>query len=249
MIGLFPAAGRATRLGLPEGQSKEVLEISPGRRAGDCLLQAYVTAGLEAVAVIHREAKRDIEAHYNTHPITGLPLRYHKVQATPSTLHTLCAALRHLPHQDIALGFPDIQFNAADAFVQLKHTLDHSSAEVVLGLFDTDRPDKVDMVRYDNSGAVREIVIKPEQTELTRSWVLAVWRPRFSAWLLDNLEKLAQSQQGELYVGHAFQAVIAKGWKVQCLNFEGAQILDIGTPEDLKRAATFSSLGIARSPR
>jgi len=239
MIGLFPAAGRATRLGLPAGQSKEVLEISSGRFAGDCLLNAYAEAKLDAAVVMHRQVKTDIAEHYKTHPIEGLPIRYHMVPPTPSTLHTLGAALDHIPREAVALGFPDIQFNAPDAFVQLRRALENSTAEIVLGLFDTDRPDKVDMVDTDDDGKVREIIIKPTHTELTSSWVLAVWRPRFTTWLRENLARLEKNHAGELYVGHALQAVMAEGWEVQSLYFEGAKLLDIGTPEDLQRAASF----------
>lgn len=239
MIGLFPAAGKGTRLGLPAGQSKEVLEISPGRHAGDCLLQAYADAGLDAAVVLHREGKEDIAEHYQGHPIDGLPIRYLKVGSTPSTLHTLQAALENIPREAVALGFPDIQFNAPDAFVQLRRALENSTAEIVLGLFSTDRPDKVDMVDCDDNGTVRAIVIKPETTELKYSWVLAVWRPRFTEWLRDNLETLKQSHPGELFVGHALQAVMAEGWEVQSLTFENAKLLDIGTHDDLERAAHF----------
>lgn len=239
MIGLFPAAGRATRLGLPAGQSKEVLPITADRVAGDCLLMAYADAGLDAAVVLTRADKADIAEHYKNRPIAGLPIRYHTVQPTPSTLHTLCAALDHIPREAVALGFPDIQFNAPDAFVRLRRALEDSTAEIVLGLFDTDRPDKVDMVATDDTGAVTDIVIKPTETTLKHSWVLAVWRPRFSAWLREHLHALENSQSGELYVGHALQAVMAEGWEVQSLYFEGAKLLDIGTPEDLERAASF----------
>ncbi len=239
MIGLFPAAGRATRLGLPQGQSKEVLEISPGRHAGDCLLNAFAEANLDAAVVLHRQAKADIAEHYNANPIAGLPIRYHLVQPTPSTLHTLCAALNHIPRETVALGFPDIQFSAPDAFVELRHELESSTADIVLGLFDADRPEKVDMVDCDEDGAVREIVIKPLHTDLSRSWVLAVWKPRFTSWLQKNLQHLEQSHEGELYVGHALQAVMAEGWEIQSLYFDNARLLDIGTPNDLLRAAHF----------
>lgn len=239
MIGLFPAAGRATRLGLPPGQSKEVLPIAPGRRAADCLLRAYARAGLDAAVVLTRADKADILAHYRAEPIAGLPIRQQLVGDTPSTLHTLHAALAHIPREAVALGFPDIQFNAPDAFVALRQTLEAGSAEIVLGLFATDRPDKVDMVDVDASGSVREIVIKPAETALQHSWVLAVWRPRFSQWLRDNLARLEREHSGELYVGHALQSVIAEGWTVQAVRFEGARLLDIGTPEDLERAGSF----------
>jgi len=239
MIGLFPAAGRATRLGLPSGQSKEVLEIAPGRYAGDCLLQAYATADVDAAVVLHREEKTDIATHYNAHPIAALPIRYHVIEPTPSTLHTLCVALDYLPHEDVALGFPDIQFNAPDAFAALRNTLNTSTADIVLGLFDTDKPHKVDMVDSAPDGTVREIVIKPPQTDLTRSWILAVWRPRFSQWLRENLASLEAQHAGELYVGNAFQAVMELGWEVRSHYFEGAKLLDIGTHDDLERAETF----------
>ena len=239
MIGLFPAAGRATRLGLPADRSKEVLEIAPGRRAADCLLEAWARARLSAAVVLHRREKTDIEAHYRAHPIEGLPIRYHAVDPTPSTLHTLAEALKVIPRESVALGFPDIQFNAPDAFVELRRTLESGTADIVLGCFPADRPDKVDMVHIAADGAVDDIVIKPAQTPLSHSWVLAVWRPRFSAWLQENLDALQAQHSGELYVGHALQALMAQGWQIDAVRFDQARLLDIGTPEDLERAAGF----------
>jgi glucose-1-phosphate thymidylyltransferase len=61
----------------------------------------------------------------------------------------------------LAFGFPDIIFQPEDAFVQLLARQASTKAGIVLGLFPTDQPQKVDMVDLDDDGRIRLIEIKP----------------------------------------------------------------------------------------
>lgn len=242
MILLLPAAGRATRLPSLQGCSKEALSIAPGRRAADALLDCAAEAGAEKALWLVRTGKHDIEAHYGTR-FNGLPLAYHCQPATPSTLHTLRHALDSpaldLGAHRLALGFPDIQFRDTNAFVRLNRRLDQHDADIALGCFQTDRPDKVDVVERDADGSVARLHVKSPDAPGTDAWILAVWRPRFTAFLCAQpLAPDADTRADERYIGHEIQAAIDAGLRVVAECF-ASPLLDLGTPEDLARAEAF----------
>ena len=91
------------------------------------------------------------------------------------------------------------------------------------------------------------IDIKPQNTHLTYTWILAAWSPTFTNFLYSYLEgvepKLQRDlQQGhatkkhEYYMGHVFQAALKTDIKIRHVIFETGRYVDIGTPEDLATA-------------
>ena len=136
---------------------------------------------------------------------------------------------------------PDILFAPEDAYVSLLARLNETDAEAVLGLFPTDEPWRTDVVEKDSAGRIRRIVVKPKQTALRESWVMAVWGPAFTQFLHDHLAAQAPPPAGpaggeEAYVGHVLQAALEAGLRVESVSFPGGEFLDIGTPESLLRA-------------
>jgi len=156
-------------------------------------------------------------------------------------------------HSLIAFGFPDIIFQPEDAFETLITHQTDTGADLVLGLFPTDHPQKADMVEIDGAGRLREIIIKPQQTDLVYTWIIAVWTPTFTKFMHDYVKLAstpvthAETQPSpadwpELYIGQVFQAAIDAGLKVEYRIFRKGHFLDIGTPEDLVRAIDKSTI-------
>ncbi len=242
MILLLPAAGRATRLPELNGQSKEALAIVPGRHAADALLEAAERAGASRACWLLRAGKEDITSCYGSR-FGRMPLTYYCLPDTPSTLHTLRRALDTpelaLGTETVALGFPDIQFRAPQAFDALAAALDVEDADLALGCFETDRADKVDVIERAGNTRVTGVHIKSVDAPGNTAWVLALWRPSFSAFLSAQPWPAApQTRATERYIGHEIQAAIDVGMHVTSVVFEGG-LLDLGTPEDLARAADF----------
>jgi glucose-1-phosphate thymidylyltransferase len=84
------------------------------------------------------------------------------------------------------------------------------------------------MVRLDQHDRVLEIVDKPRQTDLTRMWGCIVWRPRFTEFLHDAVER-----QGISDFAQIMNNAIKEG-----LCFRGAHItngtyIDLGTYEEI----------------
>lgn len=178
VIGLLPAAGYAHRI-RPLPCSKELLPLwSPGkgerpRAVCEHALAKMHRAGIERAYIILRAGKWDIPAYLGSGPKPGPSLGYLIASLPHGVPFTLDAAFPFVHDQRVALAFPDILFEAEDAFAQILAKLDRDGSDVVLGLFPADRPSTMDVVEIEGS-RVRRILIKPERTNLSRSWAVAV---------------------------------------------------------------------------
>jgi glucose-1-phosphate thymidylyltransferase len=161
-------------------------------------------------------------------------IAYTVLEHSPHVPYTVASALPWARGRIVALGFPDILFRPEDAFASVLERLRSSDAELVLGLFPTERSEKADMVELDAAGRPRRLVIKQPGTALRYTWSMAVWRPAFSTWLAQWVEHAPAGR--EVHFGEAIQAAIDAGRAVAAHVFEDGDYLDVGTPEDLERA-------------
>jgi dTDP-glucose pyrophosphorylase len=260
MAGVIPAAGYARRLAtLP--CSKEIypvgfnLDEKTGTQTpavvSTSLLNHFRDAGVRQVYFIIRKGKWDIPHYFGTGDDHGLQIAYLVTGPTPGTPFTTELAYPFVKQKRILFGFPDIIIKASNPFQTLINKMDESGRDIVLGLFEADKPQKADMVETDESGLIRNIVIKPDKTVLTHTWLLAVWSPMFTEFLHTSLSALQgnagnsaniSTMQGkpELFIGDIIQKAISSGLRVGSVRFPGAAYIDIGTPDDLKKAATFT---------
>ncbi len=248
MIGLVPAAGRAGRLGaLPCSKEIFPLGFDAGAEGGSrprpvCgrLLESFVAAGVSRAFVLLRKGKWDVPELLGDGSELGLPLAYLAFEPTASVPETLDRAYPFVSEATVALGFPDIIVEPSDAYRPLLRRLRQTGAGVVLGLFPTDQSWKADMVELDDRDRVQRIVIKQPETSLRFTWSIAVWGPELSRYLHDFVAREhtagAGSRSGEAYVGDVIQAAIDDGMEVIGERFEDGSFLDVGTPEDLRRA-------------
>ena len=248
VIGVVPMAGRAARLdGLP--CSKEIYPI--GSRATDdagqhqsvvCehLLRKMRTAGVSSIYVILREGKWDIPAYLGDGSKAGLQLAYLMMGLPYGTPYSVDQAFPFVRQATVALGFPDMLFGPEDIFTTLLEHQQASGADVVLGLFPADRPEKVDMVELDDDGNVRQIVIKPRHTDLRDTWGVAVWAPTFTDFMHEflTLHQKTAAVKTELFVGDVVQAAIKNGLRVHGVKVSEQPFLDIGTWDDLGRTTS-----------
>lgn len=241
-VGIIPAAGVGSRL--PGRKlSKEVLPV--GGACGTkkpviaCLLNSLSSAGVRDVTVIIREGKQDIAEYLAGGEWHQLQFNNRITAGTSGVPETVAIGLRGITNHRIAFGFPDILFEPGDAVTSMMRELDSSDADVVLGLFPTSSPDKMDMVDTNRGGQVTNIQIKPGNTRLDLTWILAVWEPHFSSYLLELAEGQSSGANRKpdiVHLGHVFQRAIADGLKIGSVSFRSGRSLDIGTPDDLLRA-------------
>jgi glucose-1-phosphate thymidylyltransferase len=246
-------AGRGTRLGPLRGPaSKEILPL-PGAGGGESrpvcahLFAALRLAGARRAYAVLRRGKWDIPATLGDGAGLGVALSYVVIADSASVPETLDAAFPFVRAARVALGFPDVVALPAQALRAVAERQAAGDAEVALGLFPTDRPDKADMVEVDATGRLLGIEVKPRATARRLTWLYAVWGPAFTAFLHDFLAHPRRLPSGrELAVSDVLLAAREAGLGIATLSFPSGLHLDIGTPEDLARAAAL--LGGASSP-
>lgn len=247
VVGIVPMAGLATRLGLLPC-SKEIHPVNgdkqinngevPARVVCEYLLGKLRIAGINRVYIVLRDGKWDIPAYLGDGSAIGLKLAYLMMGKPWGTPYSINQAYPFLGDAIVALGFPDMVLGQGDIFGKLLEQQKRTDADIVLGLFPADRPDKVDMVDIHN-GRINRIVIKPGRTQLRFTWGTAVWSPVFSRYMRDYLlshQHIARAEP-ELFVGDIIQAAIETGMRVDGVHVSDKPFLDIGTKEDLEKVS------------
>ena len=232
----MPAAGLARRLPALEGSKGLAPVWSSGRKpAIHCILDALALAQVNEITIITREGTSDIERALGPVHSSGAVLHHVKTRPTPGVAHTIACALSSDPNVTAVIGFPDVLFEPVSAIAELLSSLDETGADVMLGLFPADRPQRMDMVVLEADGSISDIQIKPRRTRLQLAWLLAAWRRPFTDFLMDWVTD-NRYPQSESHLGRVFLEAIGRGFSVRGCTFERARAMDIGTPGDLTRA-------------
>ena len=244
-IGLIPAAGSATRLQKFLKGSKEIYPFSIRDKEGiersfpvcKCLLDSFYESGIAKAYIVLREGKEDIPEKLGKGEEYGVDIKYLYTKPTLGPPFTLDRAFTYIQNNFVALGFPDILFKPRNTFKALIDKQNISNADVVLALFPTSTPQKMDMIIFNDSGKINAIDIKPVQTSLIYTWVLAVWNPTFSEFMHSCLPKLLaeyeSKQRSECHVGTIFQIALKEGLAFDYVLMNKGKVMDMGTPEGL----------------
>jgi glucose-1-phosphate thymidylyltransferase len=256
VIGLIPAAGKATRIA-PLPCSKELYPIgfrtvNHGRDIRPkvvChyLLEKMHLADIKVAYIILRPGKWDIPGYFGDGKIAGIRLGYLMMDLPFGVPYTLDQAYFFVKNKMVAFGFPDIIFKPNDAFVHLLEQQSKTNADIVLGLFPADQTHKMDMVEFGPDGSVRNIDIKPVETDLDLSWIIAVWTPEFTRFMHEHLmnqnikierqpNAMSTLEAKELFLGDIIQAAIENNMLLSSLAFTSGKCLDIGSSKDLLKA-------------
>ena len=232
-------AGRGTRLGL--AVSKEIAPLGAGSGAviSSVMLSRMAEAGFKKAVLTIADHKRDVRDYFGTRFGTDLLLHYVFAEASPNTPTSIDAGYVLLKDNVCALGFADILYQPCPGYVRALAALERSDADVVLGMFPGTQPASCDMVAFDVSGQVREILIKQaEGARLYYTWSLAVWRPSFTEFLHDWIKGADGGLQlgREIFVGDVVIAAQAAGLTVNATVVSALGSLDAGTPETLALA-------------
>jgi dTDP-glucose pyrophosphorylase len=251
VTGLLPVAGKGHRIA-PLPCSKELFPIGFRRdaRTGELrpevashhVLDKFQRAGIANAYVILRSGKWDIPAYFLDGGVAGVHLAYIVISDSAGPADTLDKAYCFVREHTIAFGFPDIQFGPDDVFTRLLDHLNARSADIVLGLYPAANVTAMDMVDVDESGRVRALLLKPRATDLTYTWVCAVWRPVFTDFMHafviservnDRSAYAAIDAGGDLPIGLVIKAAVEHGIHAYALRFDRESYIDIGTPDDL----------------
>ena len=254
IVGLIPAAGQAKRLGMGNG-SKELLPIQTGssdgltRVAGDFLLEQMIRAGCQRVFFIIRPGKWDIIEHFNHGANFGCSVGYLMMNAPYGPPFTLSQAIPFIEGACVVTGFPDILLDPPDVCEQVVWQLHNSNADVVLATFPSKPEDGCDLAEVDSQGHVFKIVPKeysPVWHKESRTWLIAAWRPSFTAFfagvvhkLMSKVDAMPIGSKPEWPLGVILVEALKAGMIINAVHFQEGRFLDIGTPERLIQATTF----------
>jgi glucose-1-phosphate thymidylyltransferase len=246
-------AGQAKRIS-PLPCSKEIypigIDATKGRPkvAAEYLLDKMKFAGITSAFLIIRKGKWDIPDYFGDGSLWGMHFAYVQMGLPYGPPYSMDQAYSFLSQRRVAFGFPDILFQADDAYKRLLDRQAETGADVVLGLLHPQITSQWDMVSAEGDGAVRDILLKPKRTELTLGWICAVWTPAFTdfqhAFLATEearrmtFESSARGldPQGDLPVGAVLQAAVRTGLRVNSVVLENARYVDVGTLPGLTTA-------------
>lgn len=245
VVGLIPAAGRATRIS-PLPGSKELfpvgfrdievnghVQIRP-KVVSQYLLDNMFCAGARKVWMVLGRGKSDIMEYYGDGTASGGNIAYLLMDKLWGMPYTLDLAWPWINSSTVLFGMPDTIFTPHDTFRRLLDNHNKTGAAVTLGVFPTDRPEKLCVVDMDANGKVKTMVDKPKQTQLRVTWGCACWAPEFSNFMHTYLAgKIAEAKEREVVLADVFLAAIDANLPVHGVHFVDGEYIDIGTPEDL----------------
>ena len=246
LVGLIPAAGRATRLGLAGGSKVVQItgESGDSRPVAAATLDAMGGAGIDRAYVVLREGKWDIPRVLAAEASPDWPdLAYLVTEGTASLPASLNLAYHFVRGAQVVLGFGDVWFVPGGALADLLEAQRSSGHDITLALFPSDRPDKTDMVETADN-IVTGFRIKPGSCELIHTWILATWGPRFTDYLHRFLEDDGErGRRRELQVSDVLAAALGASFTIGAHVVHDGRFIDIGTPEDLERATRHDKPG------
>lgn len=271
IVGLIPAAGRATRLGeIP--WSKELLPVGFQTAAGDghpqpkpvaqYLVEQMKLAGCTQVFFVVRRGKWDIADYFGDGRRFGLDIGYLMMHEPWGPPFTLSQSVPFVGDATVAVGFPDILIHPQDALAQTVARLHATESDVVVGTFPAPLEASSDCVETDASGRVVRLIPKednPAGRDHRTTWILAAWGPHFTAFLREKVRQLAEmararrasdeaGRQPEWPLGTVIAAAMEAGVTVDSVHFSHGAFLDIGVPNRLVDALRFPGVWDGRGP-
>jgi glucose-1-phosphate thymidylyltransferase len=243
LVGLIPAAGLAKRVS-PLPGSKELFPVGFHEVESDghvrlCptvvsqyLLDNMRRAGAMQVWMVLGKGKWDIVQYFGDGSEFGVRIAYLVMDRLWGMPYTLDQAWPWIADRTVLFGMPDTIFTPPDAFARLVSRHRDLQADVTLGVFPTDQPQRLSPVQMEADGRVLAITDKPAHTSTMNTWGCACWSPRFSRLMHDYLGSIAPPQR-EVVLADVFQHAMAKGLRVYGLFFADGEYIDIGTPDDL----------------
>jgi len=243
-VGLLPCAGHARRLALTTG-SKELLRVPDVGGFGDVpvityLLRQFRDAGVREAVLARRECKTDLAAHFAATNSSDIVVHDLVVEPTAGSAHTLSLAASSVPDRTVVSGFPDIILTppsiARDALAQLAAC----EADVCLAHIPipAHERDVWDMSTFEGARVVG-ITMTPGEADYRVAWVLAVWRPSFTAYLaawIAEHDASSRAAEGEVSLSDALLGAIEAGLHVTSIVEPTGFGLDVGQPERLASA-------------
>jgi glucose-1-phosphate thymidylyltransferase len=248
LFGIIPAGGRGSRLA-PYPGAKELFPIGwqPYAVNGEIhrrpkvvsqyVLEGMVQAGVRHALMIVGENKYNILRYYGNGDRFGLSIAYLFQEEPLGMVHALDLAYPWVRGGRVLFGMPDTIINPPDAWSRLLEHHQSQPADVTLGVFTTNRPEKFGMIELDWAGRVIAHVDKPRHTQLECMWGFAVWEATFTELIHEvRASKQPPSNRSELVLGDVIDEALSREMRIHGYHFRNGSYLDIGTYDEVLEA-------------
>ena len=238
VIGIVPAAGRATRL--PDRTcSKELLTVGEidgrPRAISEYLVDAMAGAGADRICMVISPGKPDIPRFYGSGEHHGVSIGYLYQEHPTGMSDAIDLAYQWVRDATVLMGMPDTIVKPVDSLTQIRLLLEDAQCDIALAVAPTEEPERLGPVHVDRSGRVLEVLDKPAAPPHDRVWTVACWSPRFTEFLHQHLQRSPRAHP-EAPLGLIFQDAILSGFDVRALTFTGGCYIDAGTVDGLAAA-------------
>lgn len=256
-IFIIPAGGIASRL-RPFQYPKELLPVVFTKADGDagnfrpvvaieCTLSAMVAAGLRKGIIVTNTNKLEVQRYLGNGADQGLSLIYAIQPAATGLPQAIDLVYDWTRDSNVCMAFPDTVFRPRSAMAQICDELRRTGADLVLGVFPTDHPEKLGPVSLRDDGTVIRVQDKPANSSARNTWGIAAWRPSFSTLLHESVRAwLDAGREGELPLGSIFENAIDVGLTVRAVFFKDGRYDDVGTPDGIS-ALISDQVGLSKA--
>ena len=236
LIGLIPAAGKGVRLGLP--YPKELYPVIRDNRykpIAQFVLDNLTTAGLRHIIIVINETKHQLIGYFGDGHRFNCNISYVvqersnlvNTSTSPGLAHALDSGYHLTMGKTVCFGMADTIMRPEDVFARSLLTSSEDD-DVILVLFNTDRPEKFGMVRLDEDHRVVEIEDKPTQTDLKEMWGCIIWRPSFTQYLHESIHRVGISDFAQI-----MNNAIGDGLRFRGIRINDGTYIDLGTYEEI----------------
>lgn len=232
LIGIIPAAGRATRL--PDRScSKELIAVGD-RAISEYLVEAMVEAGADKICMVIAPDKHDIVEFYGAGERHRVPIAYVCQERPTGMSDAIDQAYPWLRGATVLMGMPDTIVRPEDSLARIRALLERERCDIALAIAPTSEPERLGPVNVHSDGRVLEVLDKPPVAPHNRVWTVACWSARFTEFLHHYLR--AHRRNDEAPLGLIFQSAIAQGFDARAITFAGGCYIDAGTIGGLQAA-------------
>lgn len=246
LVGIIPAAGKGTRLApfpcakelFPIGFQDYVVKGQIEKRpkvVSQYIIENMREAGVSKILIIVGQGKQDVVEYYGDGSRFGLQIGYlyqERLDGMPSAINL---ARPWIGDATVVFGMPDTIIRPIDSLKTLIENHRSANADLSLGLFETDRPQKFGMVEIDAENQVLSTIDKPKESQLKYMWGTCCWSVRFTN-LLHEFISSHESGGKETVLGDVFNLALSRGFNVRGIPQPEGRYIDIGTSDELNAA-------------
>ncbi len=240
IIGLIPAAGKGSRLGLPFPKELYPTIVNNQYKPVAHYMVDYLNiAEVKHIVFVINETKQQLIEYFGSGENFDCHFSYvvqgkfsSKPSSSPGLANALASAYHLIQDKIVLFGMADTIIWPEDAFKKALENL-NQDADIVLCLFPTKYPHKFGMVSFNDNNEVERIYDKPKKTNLTYMWGTIIWKPKFTNLLYSMVANDKSSDFAEI-----INTAIERGLSVKAEVFSKGNFIDFGTYEQIQSASS-----------